>query len=266
MQVHFIASGSRGNATVIEGTHNAVLIDCGITKKQLLNGLAEVNCDPGKITHMFITHEHTDHVKGFGVLMRYLLKTYGEESLPSVYSFPGTLQACPPLFETKTPITPEAVFPLSTVQCGDFAVTCLPASHDAAQPMNMRIDQLSGESLAFMTDTGIPLPETLEACAGAGIVALEFNHDPKMLQQGPYPYHVKKRIASNQGHLSNQQAQEALQILCGPQTKHIVGIHLSENNNTYDLAMAALQKGADQACCTASVSHAYQELVLSIQQ
>ena len=267
LKAHIIASGSKGNATVVETDAGALLIDCGITKKALTAGLQDVGCPLSKISHVLITHEHTDHVKGFGVNMRYFAKTLGAENLPTLVTFQGTYEASRELQDPKVPLHHIFPAPEETIACSSFHVTLLPSSHDAASPANILVEVDeggAGDSLALITDTGFVTEPVMRCCRNEGILALEANHDPRMLKEGPYPYPVKQRIASKDGHLSNQQATDAARALCGLRTRAIAAMHVSENNNTYDMAFDAVAQGAQESLGSPMVYHAYQHMTTSI--
>ena len=196
IHLHVLASGSKGNAAVVEGPGGLVLVDCGISRRALLARAGELGLDMGRVCGVILTHEHSDHVGGLTVFC---------------IRFDG------PLFATA--------FELAGMRVRTF-----PTSHDVAEPIGLRFET-ADDALGYCTDTGELGPEALDALAGARILALESNHDERMLAGGPYPAHLKARVAGVRGHLSNAQAAAALRELVGPDTETVVAMHLSQENN-----------------------------------
>lgn len=239
-KLHILASGSKGNATIVEETNNGqcILIDCGISKRDFLNRCDEASVDPSNISDVLITHEHTDHTKGLGVVTRGLAKM----------GVAFTLRTSMPI-RNASPEIADALKSENVDFCAitdgqpqrllDMTVSAFPTSHDAAQSFGFRFESLlSKDTLAYLTDSGIVTDEAKQALQFARIVALESNHDVDMLMKGPYPYMLKKRISSERGHLSNAQAaialDELLSSLGGGALEHVVAMHISQENNTYD--------------------------------
>jgi phosphoribosyl 1,2-cyclic phosphodiesterase len=271
-KIHILGSGSKGNAAIVESSQGTLLVDCGFNKKTFLARCASLGVDPLKVEGIVITHEHTDHIGGLGVCLRGLAKL---GITPTVYATAQT-QAASRVFAEV-----EKVSELVTIKRGDavsiagMSVMTFATSHDAAEPFGLRIEYSGGSqpssqpdnnafTLGYMTDTGYFTAEASEALKGCDLLALETNHDVKMLQNGSYPYSVKQRIASDRGHLSNAQATEALEVLLCNQLKNVVGMHLSENNNDSRLALTALQTTLEHADHPAKVHVARQLLPLSI--
>lgn len=238
LELHILASGSRGNAAVVENaeTGRSVLIDCGICKRDFFARCDAARVDPAAIDAILITHEHGDHTKGLGVLMRGLAKL-GRR--PAVYAAPETVRASKPLQEVRDAydVRPlESERPLSAAGLDIFP---FPTSHDAAASFGFRIEA-HGDAAGFMTDTGIVTGAAHAHLRDVRLLALESNHDEKMLREGPYPFAVKRRIASDTGHLSNDQAANELAALLSTRLEAVAAMHVSENNNEYDLAKRAL--------------------------
>lgn len=273
MRLHVLASGSRGNAAVVENgrTGEAVLIDCGICKRDFLARCAEASLDPARIAAVLITHDHGDHVRGLGVVLRGLAKL---GAAPEVWASPRVRAAAPALDEALE----SAGVAFRALAAGDaLSVAGLQAhvfrtSHDAAESFGFRFEDAAGpgvpDALGFMTDTGVVTPEAHEALAGVRLLALESNHDAAMLERGPYPWPVKRRIASERGHLSNDQAAAELAALVEEGSagalQAVAAMHVSQENNTYRLPVETLGAVLARAGHPASVEAAYQSRLVTL--
>lgn len=276
MKLHVIASGSRGNAALIENEHTGegVLIDCGICKRDALQGFENVGFDVTQLSSILITHDHSDHTKGLGVLLRALAK---HDIHPSVHAHEDVVAASKPLREALSSVE-TAPAPLReglSLSCAGFQVHVFATSHDAAASFGFRIEEpaLDGKGmpdvLGYLTDSGIIPPAAHEALCGTRILALESNHDLHMLRTGPYPFALKERVASELGHLSNDQA--ACELACiaeeggADRLEHVVAMHISQNNNTYRLPREVLGEVAQKIDPSIAVISAYQERIVSIE-
>lgn len=290
MRLHVLASGSRGNAALVEcgGAAAGVLVDCGICKREFFDRAAEVGFDLAGLKAIVVTHDHSDHVKGLGVVLRGLAKAGVR---PTVHASEEVLAASAPLREAVASVGA----PFEPFRAGEplvlagLRVTPFRTSHDAAASFGFRFDELpqppapedgralAGEgaadlapldSLGFMTDTGIVTDEAARALAGVRLLALESNHDPHMLQTGPYPYPVKRRIASDRGHLSNDQAAACLAELAHGGLEAVVAMHVSQENNTYRLPRetlaAALAEAAPALAGAVRVTVAFQDRPVTV--
>ena len=238
-----LASGSKGNASIVvdRASGRALLIDCGICKRDFLERCFQLGFDPARIEAILITHEHTDHTKGLGVVLRGLAKRGVHPVLYAsslVRSASTNIQQVEELCDQRTFCAGDALS-LAGMQVFPFHT-----SHDAAESFGFRVETSgagANDVLGFMTDTGIVTGEAHEALTGARILAVECNHDEKMLRDGPYPWVLKQRIASADGHLSNAQgADEVLGLLHGG-LEHVIAMHISENNNTYGIPVRTLK-------------------------
>lgn len=302
LALHVLASGSSGNAAVIENTATGagVLIDCGICKRDFLARCDEAGFDPGRIQAMFVTHEHGDHVKGLGVVLRGLAKignvppvfaagacTANSSALAKVaeaFDVRELTTACAQMdsrdmasaaFDDATPhdagsggVEAAGMHTAGPggVEAAGMRIIPFATSHDAAASFGFRIeDAADGDAIGYLTDSGIITAQAHAALRDVRILALESNHDPKMLAAGPYPYVIKQRIASNSGHLSNDQAAAELGTLVAesrtaglrlPQT--VVAMHVSQNNNDYSLARRTLEAALGEAGCYAETLCGYQ--------
>lgn len=229
IHLHILASGSKGNATLVEGPGGMVLIDCGLSRKRLLERARELGVSIDDVRAVLITHEHADHVSGLSVFAR---------------RFEGPLFATAPTVATRSYLMElpfELVGHSDSFELAGMRVQCFPTSHDVADPMCFRF-QTSHDAVGYCTDTGVLTSEAQQALAGVRLLALESNHDPQMLKNGPYPTFLKQRVGGRRGHLSNAQAAEALQELVSDDTEVVIGMHLSQENNRPSLAVRALAK------------------------
>ncbi|MBN2841286.1 MAG: MBL fold metallo-hydrolase [Coriobacteriia bacterium] len=222
MRLIVLASGSSGNAALIESGGRAVLLDAGISARETLRRVAAVSALDARIEAILLTHEHVDHVRGARVLARKL-------GVP-VIATAGTLQA---LASTLIDV-PEMVTigRRDHLSLAGMRIASFPTAHDAAESCGYSFESRSGHRIAVTTDTGIVTPEALEALAGAHVIGIEANHDPQMLDAGPYPPFLKRRIAGNTGHLSNEAAGHALRSVAWRGLSQVFALHISEQNNT----------------------------------
>ncbi len=229
MRLVSIASGSSGNCIYMGTDTTHILIDAGISTKRIETGLAALGIKGGELSGILITHEHSDHIGGLRVFSKrheipiYTTKeTYeGILSSRSVGALPGGLHR---------EIVPDEAFCI-----GDMTITPFSICHDAANPCAFRVDA-KGASAAVVTDLGNYSQYTVNHLLGLDAVLLEANHDVRMLETGPYPYYLKKRIMGNEGHLSNDSAGRLLgELLHDGFQKALLG-HLSKENNFADLA------------------------------
>lgn len=256
LKLHILASGSRGNAAVVENaaTGRGVLIDCGICKRDFFARCDEASFDPAKLDAVLITHEHGDHTKGIGVTMRGLAKL-GRR--PAIYAAPATLQASKHLQDIEETCEIRALAPEALVSAAGMSIVAFATSHDAAASFGFRIEA-NGDAAGFMTDTGIVTDAAHAHLQDVRLLALESNHDPRMLSEGPYPYVVKRRIASDEGHLSNEQGAEELASLLSTRLEAVAAMHVSENNNEYDLAKQGFRAVTEREGHPARIACGYQ--------
>lgn len=219
-------SGSSGNSYYIGSRTSGVLLDAGRSARQLDGMLKLCGVDPLAIQAILVTHEHSDHING----LRVFAKKY---QLP-IYASPGTLEGLPPELDgfDLRPITGEA-------ELAGMRVTPFPVSHDTIQPTGFRVHTADGRKFCLATDLGFLSEEVQANLLGCDTVVLESNHDIEMLRNGPYPPYLKRRILSDQGHLSNRACGEFLPKLVKSGVRRILLAHLSRENNTPGLAMEA---------------------------
>lgn len=353
LRLHVLASGSHGNASVVEDaeTGRALLIDCGISKKAFLQRCSEAGFDPLRIEGVLVTHEHTDHTKGLGVVLRGLAKMGAH---PQVFADPSVVRASRDIADALASLDAQAqpfddsseltlagidVFPFLTSHdavasygfrfetssgevgrergsldaCGCIADECgrntratiarddspactIPmrgadrltafgagnpdicdnigfASQDNASSARIGaatatcVDTAAAthDVLGFMTDTGIVTSAAHVHLQGCRILAIEGNHDPRMLERGPYPYSVIARIGSDRGHLSNEQGACELRSLLHNGLERVVALHVSQNTNTYDLPKRAFQEVLFQERHDARADVGFQERAITVE-
>ena len=234
MRCTILASGSKGNCIFLEGENGALLLDAGLSTKETLARMERASLDPGQINAVLVTHEHGDHIKGLDVLVRRL-------AVP-VYATGGTLQDFLNYRRTSDKqIDSHICRYYERFEIGDFDVEPFATSHDAAEPCGFIIRE-NGVRFGYCTDTGIITPHVLDLLRLCDAIVLESNHCPDMLQNGPYPEYLKRRIRSKRGHLSNTAAAGCLQTL-GKDVPQVILAHLSEMNNTPERAMASAREG-----------------------
>lgn len=221
-------SGSKGNSTYIEINNKKILIDAGKSARSLCLALKEIGVSPSDLDAIFITHEHTDHVSALQTLShKYQIPIH--IMLNSAKKFEGlcdeALCSCLYIHE-KTDFS---------VNIGEVKVRAFPTPHDSRASVGYRIE-CGDEKIAYATDVGHVTDVVKNNLYGCSSVVLESNHDSEMLLFGPYPYELKERISSKYGHLSNRECAELSAFLCENGTKNILLAHLSEENNTPEIA------------------------------
>ncbi|MGD8441715.1 MAG: MBL fold metallo-hydrolase [Holophagae bacterium] len=240
MEVVVLASGSSGNAALIRSGDTSVLIDVGVSALQVAKRLAAFDCRPDQIDAIFLTHEHSDHIRGLEVFLR-------RHHPAPVWTTRGTW--------SKLPVRTRAGGELSSGRdhpVGGLRIRPVATSHDAAEPVAYVIDD-GQRRVALCTDTGHFTTLLAERLAGCDLLLIETNHDADMLRHGPYPWHLKQRIASRLGHLGNHQTEEALDRLRCSELKGVVGLHLSAENNSPRLARECLQRAMNGSCPVTAV-------------
>lgn len=227
MKFSVLASGSSGNAVYVENDEHSFLVDVGLSGKKMDQLFQEIDRDAKKLSGIFITHEHSDHIKGLGVLAR----KYG---VP-IFANEKTWSAMDPLIG-KVPLDQRFNFDMETVkQFGSIEIQSFAVSHDSVDPM-FYIFHENGRKLVLITDTGYVSDRMKGLIKGADSYVFESNHDVSMLQMGRYPWSVKRRILSDVGHVSNEDAAVAMSEVIDVKDTNIYLSHLSKDNNMKDLA------------------------------
>ncbi len=228
-----LRSGSSGNAVFVESGSTALLVDAGINGKTVARALSDLDFDPCKLSGMLITHEHSDHIAGVGVLARrYKLPIYvNMETYLAMHDQIGKIDA-----DLINIIMPGQEYVL-----GDLAFSCFDISHDTVRPVGYRIKTKSGD-VSVCTDTGIVSDELLSRLEGSRALFIEANYDDDMLQTGSYPFFLKRRISGERGHLSNSDSAEVIRRLIRAGTENFVLSHLSKDNNMPELASLTVRQ------------------------
>ena len=235
MRLCSIASGSSGNCIYVGSEETHVLVDAGISCKRIEAGLKKAELTGNDISGLFITHEHSDHIQGLGVLAR----RYG---IP-IYATKGTIEGILHGAKSLGEINEELFHEVSVdedFQLGDLTVHPFRISHDAKEPCGYRFES-DGSKAAIATDLGTFNPYIVENLQGMNAILLEANHDVRMLQAGPYTYALKQRILSDRGHLSNENSGLLLNKILHDDLKHILLGHLSKENNMPELAFETVK-------------------------
>jgi phosphoribosyl 1,2-cyclic phosphodiesterase len=230
MQFRFasLGSGSRGNATLIEAGDTRILVDCGYAAREFVARCECLDFDPASLTAILVTHEHGDHMRGVGAVSRRF-------DVP-VWMSHGTWHAAD--FGAIADLNRFAGH-AGEFTIGDLAITPVPVPHDAREPTQFVFGH-RGDRLGLLTDLGSITPRVVAAFDGVDALLLECNHDLDMLAVGPYPPSLQARVRGRFGHLNNAQAADLLRRIDHRRLRHLVAGHLSEKNNSPELARAAL--------------------------
>ncbi|MBM4761701.1 MBL fold metallo-hydrolase [Bacillus sp. B15-48] len=235
MTLHFsvLASGSTGNAIYVETEEQSFLVDAGLSGKQMDALCQQIGRELKNLTGILVTHEHSDHIKGIGIVARkYKLPIYANEK---------TWKAMDGLIG-EVPLEQKFTFDMETVKTfGSLDIESFGVSHDAAEPM-FYIFHHEGKKLVLITDTGYVSDRMKGMIANADAYVFESNHDVQMLRMGRYPWNVKRRILGDYGHVSNEDAAIAMSEVVGDNTKRIYLAHLSADNNMKDLARMSVMQ------------------------
>lgn len=228
MEFCSLYSGSSGNSMFISSDKASILVDAGLPGKKIDEALKEIKKSPTELDGIFVTHEHIDHVKGVGVLSR-------KYDIP-IYANANTWSAMEQSIGKIKEHNIKIIDKRSITEIGDMSVKAFNIPHDAVSPMGYTIVS-DNKNISIATDLGTFTEEIYDNIKNSEVILLECNHDVNMLQFGPYPYSLKRRILSEIGHLSNDDCGEAIVKLAkySPNKKIILG-HLSNTNNQPDLA------------------------------
>ena len=229
MNVKFcpLVSGSSGNSTYIGSGNTHILIDAGISCKQLSQHIRQLDMEPSDIDAVFITHEHIDHIKGVGVLSR-------KYNIP-VYATYGTWQGIGKTVGEFAPENVRYVMPNQMTVVGDMCIKPFSIPHDTIEPVAYSVFT-EDRKLTVATDIGHVTDTVKENIYDSDVLLLEANHDVDMLKKGSYPWALKKRILGERGHLSNVTAGDTLSEIMSGRLKYVFLGHLSNENNEPHLA------------------------------
>lgn len=254
MKITPLASGSKGNSYLIESGKTHILIDAGLSAKQLVYRLMDADCDPSNISAILVTHEHGDHISG--------VRVFSKKFNVPVYMNKGTYNTAYEKFKLDQIDDPRE---FKTGEAFDFQDLCihpLKITHDTADPVCFTVND--GKHLAaIVTDLGKLNTLVSMNLRKADILILEANHDLSMLKCNPmYPEKIKQRIRSNFGHLSNEQsANAAIEVLKHGQLKHLTLAHLSENNNSELTVRQCFEKHFRKEGIDFPISFAKQQII-----
>jgi phosphoribosyl 1,2-cyclic phosphodiesterase len=263
-----LASGSKGNSTLVSSSRTRILVDAGLSCRELMKRMQMADEDPATIDALLITHEHQDHVQGVAVLARKLgVPVYFTQATHRAWmrwmmpqkrltyaawlalrQQPACVEEAPeekiPAEKTEDPCSLPGVEYFaagSGFSIGDIAVTPFTIPHDAADPVGF-VFEADGVRVAIATDLGYMPPNVKMAIRNCDVLMLESNHDLEMLRDGPYPWSVKQRVMSRVGHLSNEAASEFLEKNYDGNASYVVLAHLSESNNLPELARVTAER------------------------
>ena len=242
MRMCSIASGSSGNCIYVGSEEAHVLVDVGISGKSIEKGLNSLDLTGKDVDGILITHEHSDHIKGLGVLARkYQVPIYAtRETLDEIRSKSSLGDYDRELLH---PVCPDVDFVV-----GDLTVKPFSIDHDAANPVAYRV-QCGERSVAVATDMGHYDQYIIDHLRDLDALLRESNHDVRMLESGPYPYYLKRRILGDHGHLSNENAGRLLNCILHDRMKKILLGHLSKENNYAELAYETVRLEIDEGDC-----------------
>ena len=242
MRFASLGSGSRGNATLIESGDTRLLVDCGFSARETEQRLAQLGVAADTLDAVLVTHEHGDHIRGVGAMAR-------RYQLP-VWMTGGTQRnhRCGDLPDLNSFSSHQAPFVI-----GDIQITPFPVPHDAREAVQFTFTA-NQKKFGMLTDSGAVTPHIIELLQDCDALMLECNHDSAMLADGPYPPSLQARVGGGLGHLSNRQAADLLSRVDYSRLHHLMAAHLSEKNNTPQLAKEALLDVSPQleTCLTIS--------------
>ena len=235
LEITALASGSKGNAVLITSGEKRLLIDCGVSASRLAAALAEAGTDFTAVKGILVTHEHDDHIRSIAAV--------SENYAVPVYANERTLNAVKRRTGMRGGYYYKDVNPFAVA---GFEIKPFRISHDAVYPVGYSISD--GETrFVYATDLGYFSPTVMGAASGADVVMIESNHDVNMLIHGSYPQYLKQRILGTRGHLSNLSCAQAMIKIAETGTRKFILGHLSEQNNTYELAFGTAMENMEKA-------------------
>ena len=226
MTVSVLSSGSKGNTTFIQTNNTKILIDAGNTSKYILEKLNEINVDPTTIDAILITHTHIDHVKWLPVLLKKIN--------PCVYITQKMLKELEYLEN-------YSIINTDKIKIKDLDIDVIKTSHDTEDSVGYIVNN-DDKSIVYITDTGYINQKYFNILSNRNVYIMESNHDIEMLNNSKYPFALRQRILSDKGHLSNYDSAKYISQFIGSKTKYVLLAHLSEENNTKELALETLDK------------------------
>ena len=235
MRAVALASGSTGNSTLLQWEGGSLLIDAGISARRVRTMLRNEGTELSDLTAILITHDHSDHISGLQVLLR--------QCACPVFAMPGTAKTLRMILREHEGRFHDAAgeFLLSEAQ-----ITPIPTMHDASESCGWRVETPEG-TFGLCTDLGVVTEDVIEGLCGADLALIESNHDVNMLLHGPYPPYLKRRIRSEFGHLSNEDAAQLAVTLCANGTRSLILGHISRHNNTPAMALRTVSDALREA-------------------
>jgi len=231
LSVCMLASGSKGNSIFISDGTTSILVDAGLSGIEIERRLKSIGKSPGDLNAVLVSHEHDDHIRGVGILSRrFHLPVYISRKTEK-----SALSGLKKLYDIKY-FECGSGFKIKTFNIHPFSIP-----HDAEDPAGFTISQ-NGTKIGVATDLGMATSLVKEHLKGCSVLILEANHDPEMLMTGPYPWHLKQRIRSRTGHLSNEASGNLLLEVQHEHLSHVILAHLSETNNTPEKALNAVKE------------------------
>lgn len=224
IRVSVLASGSKGNSIYIDGPEGSLVVDAGLSAREILRRLKQIGASPESISGILVTHDHSDHLRGVRVLAKRLDTR--------VYGTAETLEASGLSDRTATRVVRSG----EDFDLAGFTIKPFTLPHDAADPVGYLLN-LKGLKIGIATDLGCATALVKRRLTGCDMLVLESNYDEKMLLDGPYPWFLKQRISSMKGHLSNEDSSRILRELYHTDLQRVVLAHLSEVNNCPDVAI-----------------------------
>lgn len=253
MRVCLLASGSKGNSLFVEAGETKILLDAGLSAREIVARLAAIEVAVSDINGIIISHEHNDHIRGAGTLAR-------KFDIPVLLSYPASRETAGH-FRSARLIEFESG---CSFEFRDLLIDPFPITHDTVDPVGIVVESRDGR-IGVATDLGLATRLVKEKLKGCRALVLESNHDEEMLANGPYPWHLKQRIKSRHGHLSNSEAAELLADVLGPGLESVFLAHLSEVNNHPEKALDASRKTlAVSSVCAPRVVVGTQQLVSEV--
>ena len=223
MRVSVLSSGSKGNTTYIESKNAKILIDVGNTAKYIKEKLEDIGVEPEELDAVLITHTHIDHIKGLKVFeKKYNIPVYLTDIMLKSLDFIDKYVLLDDEFDIK-----------------DIHINSIKTSHDAPDSRGYVLSS-ENKSVVYITDTGYINKKYIDILKNRNLYIMESNHDVEMLNNGNYPFSLRQRILSDKGHLSNYDSAKYLCSFIGDNTKYVLLAHLSEDNNTEELAYETL--------------------------
>ena len=244
INVCILASGSKGNAIYVSDGKTSVLVDAGLSAVEIERRFHSRNLDPESLDAIVVSHEHSDHIRGAGVLSRrYKLPVYiNELTLTASKTQLGAV------YETIN-FRRGVKFSIGGISLHPFSV-----SHDASDSVGFTL-QNGATKIGIATDLGVATQLVCHHLKGCGLIILEANHDKRMLEDGPYPWHVKQRVQGRLGHLSNEASRDLLGKVSHRDLKHVILAHISETNNSPDIALSVVGESVSNNRTKLSVAY-----------